>query len=106
MWNVHVARSKAGIVPACRTGHLRVSAWRGGMRLARRTSGLTIGWSDMVFSVVEAALADVHHRLSLAQHPAAGHASDEQLMVAGRGARDQPALHVGQRLAEHGRAAA
>src|SRR5262245_42626894 len=43
----HVAGSNGGTPPAWSTGHLRVCTCRGGMRLDRCVSGLTIGSSDM-----------------------------------------------------------
>ena len=41
----HVAGSNCGTSPACSTGHLRVSACRGGRRSARFVSGLMIASS-------------------------------------------------------------
>src|SRR4051794_37426537 len=99
------ARSKGDIRPACNTGHLRVRAWRGGMRWPRRVSGLTIngGFGSLMTgssapagrstlrSVVQSALADVDHRLPVAEHPAGYHPADDQVVVARRVAGRHPA---------------
>ena len=51
---------------------------------------------------MEAALADVDHGLALAEHPAADHPGDAQVVVAGGVPLHQQALQVGQGLRQHG----
>src|SRR4051812_6507689 len=57
-------------------------------------------------SIMRPVLADMHHRLALAEQRAADDTADEQVVVAGVEAAGGAALQVRQRLAQHRRAAA